>query len=444
MSQVLITESKLDNLADALGDKISLTLPATIDEMTEAVIDYTPWTSGAYLDNDGYIRISPNAAAGGVDFDNGYIILDNQIKSSFNDGLYLDPNGSLIISDTACDIENVIIRNNSLILPPNIFPKYKTYSVTENLTYTLSNNAVKDVEENSSLIIDIEAEYKNYFNGRITDVTVIMSGVDITDQVFIKPLGSKTITENGIYNASTDNLSGYSEVTVNIIEDFKDYLENTNNLIINSNATSVKSGGITGGNVKAIILPECTSLADGAICYASYTNGARYFTKLEELQLPKVEALGTMSLCGFRTECTLNSVVLPSLKTITWSASNGKAFDFSDAIIKWDFGNPSITSMSWGSGMHFYRCSPSIEAIIFRYGGVVAIDSVDVFRYNNTTNLPLGTTTFIYVPSNLLAQYKTATNWSSLYANYPDMFKTIEGSYYETHYADGTEIDYVD
>lgn len=183
MSQVLITESKLDNLADALGDKISLTLPATIDEMTEAVIDYKPWTSGAYLDNDGYIRISPNAAAGGIDFDNGYIILDNQIKSSFNDGLYLDPNGSLIISDTACDIENVIIRNNSLILPPNIFPKYKTYSVTENLTYTLSNNVVKDVEENSSLIIDLEPDF-GYLSGKITSVTVTMGGVDITDEVF--------------------------------------------------------------------------------------------------------------------------------------------------------------------------------------------------------------------------------------------------------------------
>ena len=289
-------------------------------------------------------------------------------------------------------------------------------------------------------------------------------------------LGTKTISENGTYKASDDSLDGYSKVTVNVpaptgtksisitengttTEDitqyadaeitvnvsgggdtFKDYFENANNLIINSNATSVKSNGITGGNVKAIILPECMSLANGAICYASYTNSTMYFTKLDELQLPKVEALGTMSLCGIRTGCTLNSVVLPSLKTITWSASNGRAFDYSDAIIKWDFGNPSITSMSWGSGTHFYRCSPSIEAIIFRYGGVVAIGSTSVFHYNNTDNLPLGTTTFIYVPSALLAQYKTASNWASLFANYPDMFKTIEGSYYETHYADGTVI----
>lgn len=249
---------------------------------------------------------------------------------------------------------------------------------------------------------------------------------------------SDTVTTNDTYDTTLIN-----SLTVNVSgggDTFKDYLEDTNNLIINSNATSVKPGGITGENVKAIILPECTSLANGAICYASYTNGSKYFKKLEELKLPKVESLGTMSLCGFINGCTLNSVVLPSLKTITWSASNGRAFDFDETIIKWDFGNPSITSMSWGSGTHFYRCSASIEAIIFRYGGVVAIGSAGVFRYNNTTNLPLGTTTFIYVPSDLLAQYKTATNWSSLYANYPDMFKTIEGSYYETHYADGTVI----
>ena len=46
----------------------------------------------------------------------------------------------------------------------------------------------------------------------------------------------------------------------------------------------------------------------------------------------------------------------------------------------------------------------------------------------------------IYVPSALIPTYQSATNWAALYALNPDIFKPIEGSYYETHYADGTEI----
>lgn len=48
----------------------------------------------------------------------------------------------------------------------------------------------------------------------ISSVSVTMGNVDITDQAFVEPLDTKTITQNGTYTASADHLSGYSSVTV--------------------------------------------------------------------------------------------------------------------------------------------------------------------------------------------------------------------------------------
>ena len=40
--------------------------------------------------------------------------------------------------------------------------------------------------------------------------------VDAIDNISTATLGTKTVTANGTYNASSDSLDGYSQVTVNI------------------------------------------------------------------------------------------------------------------------------------------------------------------------------------------------------------------------------------
>lgn len=222
-----------------------------------------------------------------------------------------------------------------------------------------------------------------------------------------------------------------------------DYISGEN-IEIRSNATRVRTGGITAySGITVIDLPECTRLENGAIQPSTYTNNSVYFTSLNRLNLPKVEAIGSPSLCGIRSGTgSLDSIVLPSLKQKLWTASNGRAFHDNQAIKKYDFGNYGIsTPFNWGSGMDFYSTGDVIEAIIFRYNCVINIGGTAVFRKNNTTDIALGTNCFIYVPASQIENYKVAPNWATLYANYPDMFKTIEGSQYENYYADGTPIE---
>lgn len=220
--------------------------------------------------------------------------------------------------------------------------------------------------------------------------------------------------------------------------DFDDYLSGVDTAI-NSNITYLKSEGITSNNVTEIALPECVQFEHSAIRGAvHYLNGGSIpFSKLTRIYLPK------LSICegrvindvGGNTDLAL---VLPSLSQWT-TASNARQFDNCSRITKFDFGNSTITTFNWGSGQAFYRCY-NVTDIILRWGGVATIGNANVFRKDNSNNLPLGTSTFIYVPSSLLASYQTASNWDTLYASYPDMFKTIEGSIYETQYADGTPI----
>lgn len=47
------------------------------------------WTSGIYMDEDGYIRVSPLAGAGGVYYDGGYIYFGEEPSSALPNGDYI-------------------------------------------------------------------------------------------------------------------------------------------------------------------------------------------------------------------------------------------------------------------------------------------------------------------------------------------------------------------
>lgn len=98
-----------------------------------------------------------------------------------------------------------------------------TFSDTRSVTYNLTGGASASVTPSEVVAghgfsVKLKAPAGYNLNG----VTVTMGGVDITSQVFRGDTGGaepaldvKTITANGTYTASDDDLDGYSEVTVN-------------------------------------------------------------------------------------------------------------------------------------------------------------------------------------------------------------------------------------
>lgn len=78
-----------------------------------------------------------------------------------------------------------------------------------------------------------------------------------------------------------------------------------------------------------------------------------------------------------------------------------------------------------------YNCYALTALVLRRTAGVVTMANTTVFSGTPLTGRGGTYSGHVYVPSALLASYKADSNWSVLYANYPGIFETIEGSIYE-------------
>lgn len=87
-----------------------------------------------------------------------------------------------------------------------------TYTVTKTLTHVTTNNNDTEVLDGGSFYMDLIPAY----GYTISSIVVTMGGIDVTEQVFKAGVGSKTITQNGVYDAEDDWLEGYSSVNVNV------------------------------------------------------------------------------------------------------------------------------------------------------------------------------------------------------------------------------------
>lgn len=118
-----------------------------------------------------------------------------------------------------------------------------------------------------------------------------------------------------------------------------------------------------------------------------------------------VTAIGVYGLAG----CTkLTSVVLPAVRR-----TDGNAMTGCSELTKADFSNLQTIRYST-----FYNNKKLIALIIRRHAVTTLDNTTNVFR-----NTPIASGTgYIYVPSDMVSAYKTATNWST----YADQIRAIE------------------
>ena len=151
--------------------------------------------------------------------------------------------------------------------------------------------------------------------------------------------------------------------------------------------------------------------------------------QLANVNLPKVTTLSGNN--HFRGCTALETIALPAL--VTTSSGGGPFFNAGTKIA--DLGQAHIN----GIGNNFFYNCP-LTTLILRYtGGVCPLGSVDAFRDTPFKNGGAGGT--LYVPSALISSYQSATNWSTILGYSTNSIQAIEGSIYETQYADGTPIE---
>lgn len=177
MAKVAITESYLEDIADAIREKTGLSEETyTPSEMAPAIATISG--SGG-ITPTGTINITENGTYNVTHYANANISVPNSYSSSD---------------------EGKVVSNGALVSQSGT-----TY--TENGTYdtTLKNSVIVDVEGSGGSGVII-TDTRDVHGSIIREIT--------TDS--IARLIPKRVVENGVYNASDDNADGYNSVTVDV------------------------------------------------------------------------------------------------------------------------------------------------------------------------------------------------------------------------------------
>lgn len=91
INKVVYGADTLIDLTDStLSEASELKTGVTAYDRTGTLITGTysgsEWTSGIYMDEDGYIHVSPDAGAGGVYFQDGYLYFGSEAAYAIPDG----------------------------------------------------------------------------------------------------------------------------------------------------------------------------------------------------------------------------------------------------------------------------------------------------------------------------------------------------------------------
>lgn len=233
-----------------------------------------------------------------------------------------------------------------------------------------------------------------------------------------EPTGTKEInlTANG---TTTHDVAGYADAEVTVNVPTKDYV--TNDWVdktkpvgaINSDISDTPASLYGRTEITSIRLPNATKLptyfayecSDCKLLFApkaSSSSNILYHSGVETLVIGKSDNY---------------------ISSVWNTASHLKVADVSGSYI--------------GTQRTFDGDSV-LETIILRNSTVVALGNTNSFT--GTPFASNGTGGTLYVPSALIASYQSASNWSTILGYPNNQIKAIEGSIYETKYADGTPI----
>lgn len=212
-------------------------------------------------------------------------------------------------------------------------------------------------------------------------------------------------------------------------------------------STSLKS--ISGTNVTAVrapsgssssgVLEGCTALEEAsfpAITTLYGSNNNDFFhgcSSLRTVSLPAVTSLGSNVFYG----CSqLSVLVLPKLNGDIYAS----AFQGCTRLESLD-----VLRLRLIRTLAFSGCS-SLSTLILRSGSLSTLSNIN--NFNGTPFASGGAGGTIYIPQSLYnalgtgssLDYRSATNWSVLDGYGTITWAPIEGSLYETHYADGTPL----
>ena len=162
-------------------------------------------------------------------------------------------------------------------------------------------------------------------------------------------------------------------------------------------------------NMDGILTRKGTTIRNDRITYL----GIEVFRNYESLAVVDFPNVTSTGVNVFYACYALHTVNLPSLISIS-----SNMFAYSSLLKRLDF--PSVESISGGA---FSGCSCLVTVILRKADTVCTLANVSAF---SRTSIAKGTG-FVYVPDDLVEQYKAATNWST-FASQIKPISELEGT----------------
>lgn len=226
-------------------------------------------------------------------------------------------NGTVLIdiTDTTANASDVLSgeyfydasgvkTEGSLIIP-------STYTVTKTLTNVTTSNNDTEVLSGGSFYMDLTPSSGMVINS----IIVTMGGVDVTEQVFKAGVGSKTINQNGIYNAEDDWLEGYSSVNVDVQNSYTSSDEgkvvNNGTLVSQTSDTVTQNGTVDTTLINSLLVNVSggSSVKTGTVTPSTASTTISFDAGLSTITGILVMPINT-PLTGSRTQAAM--ICLPS------------------------------------------------------------------------------------------------------------------------------------
>lgn len=300
------------------------------------------------------------------------------------------------------DTENMIVNiteNGTTLITPS--EGYRALNSVEINVEVESNLQDKTVEITKNSVTTVTAD--EGFDG--------LNSVEIVTNV--SGSGDTTIGDGLI----SGTLLEYASNNLTIIRDYAFYYNNTIKAISAPNVKSIaKYAFYKTTYLQTITIPSVTSIREQAF----------YNSAVREINVPVLTTLGDKAFYGCSLLTTFNAPLIETLGSNAFQNCS-KLQTVHIPNIK-SISHYCFSSCSKLESIDLHNCT-AINHYAFQSCNALAslilrsstLCTLGVYVFSSTSPIALGTG-YIYVPSALLEDYKTATNWS----DYASQFKTIE------------------
>ena len=177
------------------------------------------------------------------------------------------------------------------------------------------------------------------------------------------------------------------------------------------------------GSITEYINPDITKIRPGAFsnCY-----------DFETLICHNVSNISGNFLDDNRSDALISPLVSLALPLVP--KLGGYVFQNSKKLGKLDL------TACWELGQRCFEGCWHLTVLVLRRSTLVSLYSTNAFNATPFVGRS-GRTADLYVPADLLTDYQSNSNWSTILTNGYTTIHTIEGSAYENSYVDGTPIE---